>query len=117
MPSVGPGLQVEGAISAGIVGTWAVLWLMAVLAWAAGLVLVGGPAWFILHRSGLTRRFHAMIAGALLAGVGGYVVGVLAYAPFPVAWFIAFSLIGMLAGWLVWRRAYGPTSRSLPASE
>lgn len=117
LPGVGPGVDSHVAFSAGQLGVWLLLGLLTIACWSLGLLIVGGPAWFIMHRSGLTRRFHALIVGALVAGVAGYIMGALAYAPFPVAWFIAFSLIGMMAGWIVWALAYGPNGRIEPASK
>lgn len=117
LPNVGPGVEAQGAISAGIVKTWLAMLVLAVLIWAAGLLIIGVPVWWLMHRLGLTRRFHALIAGALLAGIAGYVVGILAYAPYPVAWFIAFSLLGMLAAWVIWSRAYGASFTPSEASE
>jgi hypothetical protein len=117
LPSVGPGVEAQVDFSFGVVGTWAALGLISIGAWAAGLTLIGGPAWFVMHRMGLRARFHAMTIGALLAGGAGYVFGALAYAPYPTAWFVAFALIGMAVGYIIWRLCYGRKSLAREASE
>lgn len=117
MPNMGPGVEARVDLSLGLLRGWLIVGLIATVGWAAGLLLIGGPAWILLHRMGLRARFHAMVIGALLAGGAGYVLGALAYAPFPTAWFVAFALIGMGVGWLIWSLCYGRKSRALQAAE
>ena len=113
LPGTGVGVQDEGSV-AGVLLVWFLLALLILAAWGAGIVLLGGPLWLVLHKLGARQRVNAMIVGALLAGSGGYVLGLVARAPHPVAWFLAFALIGTLSGYVVWKHAYRPARVNTP---
>ena len=82
--------------------------------WLAGLVTIGGPCWWLLHRSGVRSLRTAALVGALLtlAVAGGYVV--LSSSPKDNSsdsigvWALVAGLtaIGGLAGWVLAKVAY-----------
>ncbi len=90
----------------GQAGVWGLIFLVMVLFWIAGLAVIGAPLWVLLHRLGHRARLHAMMLGALATGVSGYVLGVVAISPLPIAWFLTFALIGAATGELIRKIAY-----------
>lgn len=81
-------------------------------AWLVGLTVLGGPCWWVLHRSGVRSPWTAALAGALLTllAAGGYV----ALSPVPAerhssqAWMLVAGLtvIGAVAGRVLAKVAY-----------
>lgn len=80
--------------------------------WLAGLIVLGGPCWWMLHRSGVRSPWAAALAGALLTLLvaGGY----MALSSVPAdrhsfqAWmFVAgLTVIGAVAGRVLAKVAY-----------
>ena len=91
---------------------------VALLGWSIGLLVVGGPAWALLHALGLTsRRIGAVVGGAITALVAPVVLVLpefdLLNADHGMAWHhpltnvAAFGAIGAVVGWVVVTVAYG----------
>jgi hypothetical protein len=78
--------------------------------WLAGLTVIGGPCWWILHRSGVRSRWTAPLVGALLtlSVAGGYVALSPSDADSIEAWtFVAgLTAIGAVAGRVLAKVAY-----------
>lgn len=64
-----------GGVAVAIPGLF-LAFLFACPVWLAGLVVIGGPFWWMLHRAGVRSSRTAALAGALLtlSVAGGYVV-------------------------------------------
>lgn len=86
----------------------------ALAAWTIGILVLGLPAWALLHRLGLRSRETAIWTGSALAILGVWVWIGIARGP---AWLamLAFLIgpVGAFAGWLLHRLAYG----KLPSAE
>lgn len=78
--------------------------------WLAGLVVIGGPCWWLLHRSGARSRWTAPLAGALLtlSVAGGYVALSPSDGDSIEAWMFVAGLtaIGAVAGRVLAKVAY-----------
>ena len=80
--------------------------------WLSGLVTIGGPCWWILHRSEIRSTRAAALAGALLtlSVAGGYLA--LSQSPKDApsldgwSFVAALSAIGGLTGWILVKTAY-----------
>jgi hypothetical protein len=74
--------------------------IIAFVGWAAGMALAL-PLWWIMHRLGLKCWSAPTLLGALLAPLGTLLVG-------SWVWQLAayFSVVGALAGLVLWRVAY-----------
>ncbi|HEY1880049.1 MAG TPA: hypothetical protein VGG68_08965 [Caulobacteraceae bacterium] len=62
----------------GVQGTVVVV-LGAFLAWLAGLILIGGPAWWLLHR----HQFRGWRSAGLVGMVATFVAGMILAVPLP----------------------------------
>lgn len=106
-----------------------VVFIAAFVVWAVGLLVIGGPAWIILARSGRTAPSHALLLG-LIATFIVWVVVTLALSTntmmsneggrylirdgwrTPYGWFILLkdavllSLLGGMVGTVIWWIAY-----------
>jgi hypothetical protein len=103
---------------------------------ASGLLVLGAPAWWLLHRLGRRNRIHAMTLGATLTLVSyaaysqfsRLFLHKLFYGPAPIFWGLGrglrgwfpywltliegavwYSIAGGLVGLLIWRIAYRPS--------
>jgi hypothetical protein len=47
------------------------MFFLAFIIWGAGLVVVGAPMWWLLHRKGLRSWWIAVLSGAIAAFMGG----------------------------------------------
>lgn len=84
-----------------------------------GQIVLGMPAWLLLHRLGRRRRRDAMIAGAVLSTLAAWAnLSVWFYGGPDVAWAAMLFLIpGAAAGWTLHRIAYGASPHGgLPRS-
>jgi len=72
---------------------------------AAGLLLLGAPYWWLVHRHGYREWFHLTILAAVLVAVADY-------GNLVVGWLETLILLGAPCFWLSYR--YGPRRR-LPA--
>jgi hypothetical protein len=70
--------QVFGAGFVGSSGPHGILvvFIGALIAWLAGLVLIGGPAWWLLHRYGLRGWKAAILTGMALTFVAALVLAI-----------------------------------------
>ena len=70
--------QVFGAGFVGSSGPHVILvvFVGALIAWLAGLMLIGGPAWWLLHRHGLRGWKIAILAGVALTFVAALVLAI-----------------------------------------
>ena len=61
-----------------------VMWtfVIALLVWALGLVVVGLPLWWIIHKNGLRRWWAATLCGAIAAFVAGFALSLASTLPF-----------------------------------
>jgi hypothetical protein len=100
----------------------------------SGLLVLGVPAWWPLHRLGRRNRMHAIILGATLTLVSyvafsqfsWHVLMKPFFGPWPVVWLwtggrwpgygptivegaIWYAFVGSLVGLLIWRIAYRPS--------
>jgi hypothetical protein len=103
-------LPSPGGIAMAILGL-PLFFSVACPAWLAGLTVLGGPCWWILHRSGVRSPWTAALAGALLTllAAGGYVaLSVPADRHSSQAWmFVAgLTVIGAVAGRVLAKVAY-----------
>ena len=48
------------------------MFFLAFYIWGAGLVVVGAPMWWLLHKKGLRSWWVAVLSGAIAAFVGGF---------------------------------------------
>ena len=92
---------------------------VAFVIWGAGLLVVGGPSWLLLHQLGVRSRRAAMICGAILTpgGVLGYAVlnnGIWGASAWGAAEWLSviaaatvFGMAGALVGRVVATVAYG----------
>lgn len=87
-----------------------ILFLSACIAWAAGLVVLAGVPWLVLHRLGFRSWRTATTLGGTLVflvvfglAAGGNVDDRNAF------WtLLTLTLLGSLVGFVVWRTAYRP---------
>lgn len=88
--------------------------------WLAGLIALGGPCWWILHRSGVRSPRTAALIGALLtlSVASGYIIlsAVPADRGSIQAWaFVAgLTASGGAAGWVLAKVAYRRGERAAP---
>lgn len=94
-------------------GTWILpaAILYAFMAYLAGLVVIGTPAWWLLSRAGRKRRSDAVLAGAVLSSAAAMIFVLAAREPVTAweTWALTLSLAipGAIAGWTLHRVAYG----------
>jgi hypothetical protein len=103
------------AMGAGALAFWIGLLSVAFATpiWFVGILVVGGPVWWILHRLGLRSRVVCSAAGAtlVLLVVGGS-FALNGAAPQGDEWFgvlliiAPLAAIGAIVGWTVARSAY-----------
>jgi hypothetical protein len=87
--------------------------VFALVIWAVGLLLVGVPAWCVLHALGMRGWRTAVLTGAVLPfGVGLLLINWEEGRPQGLGFPALLGLAGSAVGYTVWRIAYG---RSAPA--
>jgi hypothetical protein len=86
--------------------------MFAAFGFAAGIALLGGPVWSLLHALGLRAWPYAIGLGAALAGgVASLLMWSLSSDHSSLDWLgwgLALAAAGGLAGFVVWRVAYRP---------
>lgn len=75
----------------------------------AGLIVVGIPTWWALHRVGWTSRFAFVAAGAIESVLGGVFAAPLLLPSDPLAFVLILAAPGGVAGWVIWRLGYDRT--------
>ncbi len=124
-------------------GLWWILLLeilILAVVWLLGLVLIGLPAWLVLHYLGLRHWLWAVSAGAVLTSATAYVIAIESGVFYGVAGFTEYDgidpitlteselasrkqqtalfasfvlgVIGAAVGFAIWRIAYRPASGS-----
>jgi hypothetical protein len=97
-----------------------VAFVVAFVAWFAGLLIVGAPGWWVLHRLGLRSRWAYAALGLILAPAGYAAWSVLIGLPWisPIQTLknglvldAALAAIGAVVGWVVAASAYRPEPR------
>ena len=71
------------------------------IAFAIGITFLGAPAWYALHRLGLSGPKSLTATGAMLSVLGG--VAIIPQS-FPLTLLLAVP--GGVAGWIIWKRGY-----------
>ena len=74
-----------------------------------GLITVGIPTWWVLHRIGSTSGFAFAAVGAVESVLGGTLVRPLLLPLYPFAIVLVLVLPGAVAGWVIWRLGYDQT--------
>jgi len=111
-------LALTEGVSSGIAelatGWWVlpVAWVYAFPVFLVGLLLVGTPVWLLM--AGLKRdsRTHALMTGAILSALAGFLImqlfsGETAWSWGPFIYAAALVIPGAAAGWTLHRVAYG----------
>lgn len=83
---------------------------LAAAVFLAGLVVVGAPAWAVMHARGLRSRKHAVTAGALLTACAVAALSALSGPQGALGGLLAALVMaapGAAAGWVLHRVAYG----------
>lgn len=109
-----------GAVFIGLVG-----FLYGLIIWAAGLLVIGAPGWWVLHRLGARCQQAAMIFGGFATFA---VVGVCLWGPvlfmgarlgdsgwLLAAYHAAISAIGVAVAWVIAQIAYRPAASLIAA--
>lgn len=81
------------------------------VAFAAGITVVGIPAWLCLHRIGVRGRKALIAAGAILSVAGG-----LAIMPQSAPATLLLAVPGGVAGWIIWKYGYRQPQAASEAS-
>lgn len=110
LSGAGPQAWVYPAIVASAVSLAAIVWVAAAVVYLAGIVMVGGPIWFILHQARVPTRAAAILAGFLASGAGGMLLA------WHVAWSLGVAIPGGIAGAVIHRAAYGRPINPRPPS-
>ena len=111
--SNGVAAMVGGAIFLGLLAAIAAS-IIAFPFFLAGLILVGIPTWWVLHRMGWTNRVAFIVVAASESILGGVAVAPLLVPIEAFATVLLLALPGGLAGWVIWRRGYERAPRPLP---
>lgn len=94
--------------------------VVAFVVWLAGLLVVGAPGWWVLHRLGLRSRWAAAALGFILAPAACAAWSVwIAWPEISPAQTLKDGLVldailagmGAIVGWIVIARAYRPEAR------
>ena len=102
-------------VGAGAFAFWAglMIFVIATPIWFIGIVIVGGPVWWVLHRLGLrSRRAASAAGGVVIFLVVGAFFSLKGNAPRGGDWFGVLAVaaplaaIGAVVGWTVARSAY-----------
>ncbi len=102
--SNGLSLLIGSAISLGLLAA-AMSFIIALPAYLAGLIVVGIPTWWALHRARRERALIFMAVAALESVVGGAFVALLV-APEALPLTPLIALPGWIAGWAIWLSGY-----------
>jgi hypothetical protein len=98
---------VAGGIG-GVAITWSVrVFAISFLIWLIGLVVIAGPGWWVLHRSGARCQEAAMTYGGGLTFVVLAMLSVGGANPAGLTGAAILAGVGVAVGWVVARVAYG----------
>ena len=86
---------------------------VASIAFGAGIVVLGSPVWWLLHRLGQTSAWTATLAGGVVTFCGSGILIACGMGSPDLDW-LALILDGAIVGWLIQRIAYRPIRRPTP---
>jgi len=88
---------------------------IAFIVWTVGLVLVGVPIWWLLHKKGLRSWWVAVLCGAIAGFVGAFALSLALTLPIESASFgwqdlvlgaVEIGVYGAIVAAVIWRTAY-----------
>jgi hypothetical protein len=89
----------------------AVAWVYAFVAIIIGLLVIGTPVWLAMAGLERDRRHHAVLGGAMLAGLAGFLILQMftgdVWSWGPAVYGAGLAIPGGVAGWVLHRVAYG----------
>jgi hypothetical protein len=95
-------------------GLWVlpVAWVYAFVVFLVGLLFVGTPVWFLMAALKRDSRTHALLTGAILSALAGFLImqlfsGGMIWIWWPLIYAAALAVPGAAAGWTLHRIAYG----------
>ena len=95
-------------------GWWVlpITWVYAFAVFLVGLLFVGTPVWLLMAALKRDSRTHALLTGAILSALAGFLIMQLfsdetARSWLPLAYAAALVIPGAAAGWTLHRVAYG----------
>jgi hypothetical protein len=112
LPS-GAAAMIGGAVFLGLFAAIAAT-IMAFIFFLAGLIAIGIPTWWVLHRTGLTSGIAFAAVGAIESVLGAALVKPLLMPLDPFVLVLVLALPGSVAGWVIWQLGYDQTPTPLP---
>jgi hypothetical protein len=91
-----------------LVAAW--FFVCALIVYVAGLATIAAPLWALLHACRARSWPAAVLLGSVLnGGAVCLFFSAMAYVPpFPWEWVAAYTAIGGIVGFVIWRTAYRP---------
>ena len=111
---VGAWFVIQGLVSADLTGPDFIISTFLVfaaatfasIAFGVGVLLLGGPVWWWLHRSRQTSAWTATVVGGVLTFAGSALLLITAGGAPDINWLLL-ALDGAVVGWVIQRIAYG----------